>query len=338
MATRLSTTTRSSTARLYAHFGHWSKCNHYLNSSQAFWVIEVRVIRGNPFQGKSESGQSDSGYFGAIGILQSGATGIGAVGPDLWLKLWWILGVLRSACYLPLEIGCTPCSKTLQMNRPVYLEDHNFFIGISLTVFFNIHNMKHRLGCKYSSQNILNAKNYNLHIKYAIRDNLPLRGTLTSICVGLGALTSCVFIIWCLYWSRQPRVFRHFTWLFCIYVADLVRPSDPFSMLSLMFEKYIVQNNRWCISWNAPFSQRLGNRRLCLSEDICGPVNFRGVTIFIITIVHPKFMVNLRRGFNRESISFLGTCMFSRDKTISLKYKHSCFHEIILETMCFYVT
>ena len=170
----------------------------------------------------------------------------------------------------------------------------------------------------------------------AIRDNLPLRGTLTSICVVLGALTSCAFIIWCLYWSRQPRVFRHFTWLFCIYVADLVRPSDPFSMLSLMFEKYIVQNNRWWISWNAPFSQRLGNRRLCLSEEICGPVHFRGVTIFIITWLICAGASTGNRYHFWGRVCFHGTKLFPSNESILCK--QSCFREIILETMCFYVT
>ena len=67
-----------------------------------------------------------------------------------------MLGELLSTCSLPLEIGCSPCSKTEEI-----------FIGTSLTVIFflPICNVKHTLGCKYSWQNIFNAKTFNPHKK-----------------------------------------------------------------------------------------------------------------------------------------------------------------------------
>ena len=49
--------------------------------------------------------------------------------PDYSLKLYWILGELLSTCNLPLEIGCTSCSKTYQMIRPVCLETRNYSLA-----------------------------------------------------------------------------------------------------------------------------------------------------------------------------------------------------------------
>ena len=87
--------------------------------------------------------------------------------PDYSLKLWCILGELLRAFSLPLEIGCTPCFKTHGMNRPVCFEAHNYLLAVNFwqwnLAFFS--HIKHKLCCKYSSQNISNAKNFNPHKK-----------------------------------------------------------------------------------------------------------------------------------------------------------------------------
>ena len=39
------------------------------------------------------------------------------------------IGELLSTCSLPLEIGCTPFSKTFSINKPVCLEAHNYLLA-----------------------------------------------------------------------------------------------------------------------------------------------------------------------------------------------------------------
>ena len=52
---------------------------------------------------------------------------------------WNSSGYWRNySCSLPLEIGCSPCSKTKQMNRPVCLEAHNYTLAHLSLYFFCI--------------------------------------------------------------------------------------------------------------------------------------------------------------------------------------------------------
>ena len=60
--------------------------------------------------------------FENVGIDSTVYTSIGWL--NYSLTLWWILGELLSTCSLPLEFGCSPCSKTKRTNRSVCFEAH----------------------------------------------------------------------------------------------------------------------------------------------------------------------------------------------------------------------
>ena len=62
-----------------------------------------------------------------------------------------------------------------EFNRPVCLEVHHYWLAhLSRYQFHHICNIKCRLDCRYSPQNIFNAKNFNPHKKPISLLNVPI--------------------------------------------------------------------------------------------------------------------------------------------------------------------
>ena len=63
------------------------------------------------------------------------------------------------------KLGCSWNFPKHEFNRPVCLEAHHYLLAICSSGFHHICNIKCRLDCRYSPQNIFNAKNFNPHNK-----------------------------------------------------------------------------------------------------------------------------------------------------------------------------
>ena len=73
------------------------------------------------------------------------------------------------------KLGCRCHFPKHEFNRPVCLEAHHYFWHIfHSSGFHHICNIKCRLDCRYSPQNIFNAKNFNPHNKPISLLNVPI--------------------------------------------------------------------------------------------------------------------------------------------------------------------